>query len=60
MSFVAFKRFFGLILMQTFMQTLGILCRYCADFCTKKCSVEPLGQRLWQLFSTSDDLKKNI
>ena len=27
---------------QTFMQTLRILCRYCADFCTKKCSVEPL------------------
>ena len=28
--------------MQTFMQTLGILCKYCADFCTKKCSVEAL------------------
>ena len=42
MSFVAFTRFFGLILMQTFMQTLRILCRYCADFCMKKCSLEPL------------------
>ena len=28
MSFVAFTRFFGLILMQTFMQTLRILCRF--------------------------------
>ena len=24
------------------MQTLRLLCRYCADFCTKKCSVEAL------------------
>ena len=42
MSFVAFTCFFGLVLMQTFMQTLRILCRYCADFCTKKCSLEAL------------------
>ena len=27
-AFVAFTRFFGLILMQTFMQTLRILCRF--------------------------------
>ena len=51
MSFVAFTRFFGLILMQTFMQTLRILCRYCADFCTKKCSVEALS------FSRKSDKK---
>ena len=37
---------------QTFMQTLRILCRYCADFCTKKCSLEPLSPALhlaWHL-----------
>ena len=32
--------FFCLVLMKTFMQILRILCKYCADFCTKKCSVE--------------------
>ena len=51
MSFVAFTRFFGLILMQTFMQTLRILCRYCADFCTKKCSLEAL---FWSLGSKAE------
>jgi hypothetical protein len=34
-ALVAFTRYFGLVLMQTPMQTLRILCRYCADFCTK-------------------------
>ena len=38
MTFVAFTRFFGLVLMQTFMQTLRILCR----FLHKKCSMEAL------------------
>ena len=43
MSFVAFTCFFGLVLMQTFMQKLRILFRYCTDFCTKKCSkVDPM------------------
>ena len=54
MSFVASTRFFGLVLMQTFMQTLRILCRYCADFCTKKCSVEALS------FSRKSDKKKCV
>ena len=38
MSFVASMCVFGLVLMLT----LRILGRYCADFCTKKCSVEAL------------------
>ena len=36
---------------QTFMQTLRILCRYCADFCTKKCSLEAL---FWSLGSKAE------
>ncbi len=51
MSFVAFTCFFGLVLMQTFMQTLRILCRSCADFCTKKCSLEAL---FWSLGSKAE------
>ena len=42
MIFVEFTRFFGLVTMQTLMQTLMIFCRYCADFCRKKCSVTAL------------------
>ena len=36
---------------QTFMQTLRILCTYCADFCTKKCSLEAL---FWSLGSKAE------